>query len=125
MRACRLQNFITACLVSVSLAMLRPAQAQASTEAEQFFTSCVYGTMAGAAIGAASLAFTRRPSQNFGRVAEGASLGLYAGIFLGIYVVSESSSDSARTSSRNLLVYPLLSDKGVEGGALDYAVYHF
>jgi hypothetical protein len=49
--------------------------------------SCTYGVMAGTLVGVASLAFTTQPSENLNRVARGASIGLYAGILLGLYVV--------------------------------------
>ena len=53
----------------------------------EFIMSCTYGVLAGTLVGAASLAFTRLPSENLGTVARGASLGLYVGILLGLYVV--------------------------------------
>lgn len=49
--------------------------------------SCTYGVLAGTLIGAASLAFVDRPSENLNKVARGASIGLYIGILLGAYVV--------------------------------------
>ncbi len=113
------------CALPLGASMVFGPAAQAATPAEQFFTSCAYGTIAGAAVGGASLAFVRRPSQNFSRVAVGASVGLYAGILLGIYVLSDSGSDSRRNSSHDLLVYPLISEKGIDGGALNYAFFHF
>jgi hypothetical protein len=53
----------------------------------EFILSCTYGVLAGTMMGAATLAFTDRPSDHLYRVARGASLGLYAGILLGAYVV--------------------------------------
>jgi hypothetical protein len=53
----------------------------------EFVMSCTYGVMAGTLVGAASLAFTSQPSDNLNRVARGASIGLYAGILLGLYVI--------------------------------------
>lgn len=49
--------------------------------------SCTYGVLAGTLVGAASLAFVDKPGDNLQRVARGASLGLYAGIALGVYTV--------------------------------------
>lgn len=54
---------------------------------KEFVRSCTYGVLAGTLVGAATLAFTEQPGENINRVARGASLGLYAGILLGIYVV--------------------------------------
>lgn len=47
----------------------------------------MYGVLAGTLVGAASLAFTEDPGNNLNHVARGASLGLYTGILLGLYVV--------------------------------------
>lgn len=49
--------------------------------------SCTYGVLAGTMIGAASLAFSNKPGDNLNNIARGASIGLYAGILLGLYVV--------------------------------------
>ncbi len=53
----------------------------------EFVMSCTYGVLAGSLVGAASLAFTSQPGDSLYRVARGASLGLYTGILLGLYVV--------------------------------------
>lgn len=61
----------------------------------EFLLSCVYGTVAGTLVGAASLAFTDKPNKNLNRVARGASIGLYSGILLGLYVVYGTSEDDS------------------------------
>ncbi len=61
----------------------------------EFLLSCVYGTVAGTLVGAASLAFTDKPNKNLNRVARGASIGLYTGILLGLYVVYGTSEDDS------------------------------
>ena len=53
----------------------------------EFIMSCTYGVLAGTLVGAATLAFTDKPGDNLNRVARGASIGLYSGIVLGVYVV--------------------------------------
>src|SRR5690606_6464838 len=63
------------------------AQAQSNTAMREFIMSCTYGVLAGTLVGAASLAFEDQPGEKLNRVARGASLGLYAGILLGVYVV--------------------------------------
>ena len=60
---------------------------QTNAEMKAFITSSTYGVLAGALVGAATLAFTENPSDHLRNVAKGASLGLYAGILLGVYVV--------------------------------------
>jgi uncharacterized membrane protein YgdD (TMEM256/DUF423 family) len=59
----------------------------ADNPGREFMMSCTYGVLAGTLVGAASLAFTNKPGDNINRLARGASLGLYAGILLGVYVV--------------------------------------
>ena len=53
----------------------------------EFILSCSYGVLAGTLVGAATLAFSDKPGDNLNKVARGASIGLYAGILLGAYVV--------------------------------------
>lgn len=77
-------------LVTPTVAFAAPVDQAGSRE---FLLSCVYGTVAGTLVGAASLAFTDKPNKNLNRVARGASLGLYAGILLGFYVVYGTSED--------------------------------
>ena len=69
-------------------------QAQTASElgyqanpAKEFIMSCTYGVLAGTLVGGALLAFEDQPGDNLNKVARGASLGLYAGILLGLYVV--------------------------------------
>ena len=57
------------------------------SEMRAFVMSCTYGVLAGTLVGAATLAFTENPGDHLRNVAKGASLGLYAGILLGAYVV--------------------------------------
>ncbi len=83
---------------AVSFALLMSLGTPVASAAEpggsrEFMLSCVYGAVAGTLVGAATLAFTDKPNQNLNRVARGASLGLYAGIFLGLYVVYGTSED--------------------------------
>ncbi|MEO0337029.1 MAG: hypothetical protein AAF202_11570 [Pseudomonadota bacterium] len=55
--------------------------------------SCTYGVLAGTLVGAATLAFEDQPGDNLNKVARGASIGLYTGILLGLYVVYGVSAD--------------------------------
>lgn len=66
---------------------LQDPQAQQGNPTREFVMSCTYGVLAGTLVGTASLAFTSKPSDSLNRVARGASLGLYTGILLGLYVV--------------------------------------
>lgn len=75
----------------LALHLASPAAAQVPNQNSQamreFILSCSYGVMAGTLVGAATLAFSDRPGSNLNRVARGASIGLYAGILLGVFVV--------------------------------------
>ena len=98
-----------------------------------FMLSATYGTLAGTLVGAASLAFSERPGENLNQVARGASLGLYVGILLGLYVVYGSSGpaddDTAGVvllkPAPDLFVAPVFSDRGVAGAQANYTFLRF
>lgn len=98
--------------------------------------STTYGVLAGTLVGAASLSFTNKPGDKLYRIARGASLGLYAGIILGWYVTSlndegatyqeeEEDNDYGLMKEPTLQIYPLISDRGFDGGAFKYSVLSF
>lgn len=62
---------------------------------QEFVRSCTYGMIAGALVGTASLAFSEDPSSNLNPIARGASLGLYAGIGIGLYQVNRPNKDNS------------------------------
>ena len=111
--------------------------AQAS-RVKEIVTSATYGVMAGSLVGAAALAFTNQPGDNLQMVARGASLGLYLGIALGLYVAYwvpgldstdplnpmpiPTEDDSPYNEGESMddyslvpKVYPLISDRGQVG----------
>lgn len=73
-------------IIAFGLALATPS-ARADTASKEFVMSCTYGVLAGTLVGAAMLAFTDQPGENLSKVARGASIGLYTGILLGLYVV--------------------------------------
>ncbi len=79
--------FLSALFVVTLFSEKSSAQGYSADPQKEFIMSCTYGVLAGTLIGAASLAFVDRPSENLNKVARGASIGLYAGILLGAYVV--------------------------------------
>ncbi len=98
------------------------AQGSQNSQGREFIMSCTYGVMAGTLVGAASLAFTSKPGNNLNRVARGASLGLYTGILLGIYVVYivpglESESDEDPVAMVPLTIEPTLNAQANPDGA--------
>ncbi|MCB0378156.1 MAG: hypothetical protein KDD33_06665 [Bdellovibrionales bacterium] len=118
--------------------------AEASRE---FLLSCTYGVLAGALVGAATLAVEDNPDEKIHRVARGASLGLYTGILLGLYVVyvvpaqmqrmeeeqleeveSVEPDDYARSSiiqPPRFTVYPVVEQNRVTGAAVNLNVLRF
>lgn len=77
--------FSFAVIICLSLSIITPQRAQAEipAKARAFLTIAGYGTAGGALLGAASLAF----GTSTRAIAQGASLGLYAGLIFGTYVL--------------------------------------
>lgn len=119
----------TLCLV-LSFATVRARAAEANTGRE-FIMSCTYGVLAGTLVGAASLAFTKRPGDNLNNVARGASLGLYTGILLGLYVVyvvpgMQAQDDQDPMANVPVLVSPVLTAQNhIDGVKADWTVLRF
>lgn len=125
------RTFFVAISAILTFAAGMPAQAAENpNQAREFIMSCTYGVMAGTLVGAASLAFVDRPGENLQRVARGASLGLYTGIFLGWYTVyylpkqlqreEEERLDPDRQSrfGHDFSVYPIVADANTYGVGL-------
>lgn len=120
----------------VAFAMLiswpRPSLA-ADNASREFVMSCTYGVLAGTLVGAASLAFTSKPGESLQRVARGASLGLYAGILLGLYVVYvipsmetvEDEDPLARLDQFSFRLSPTLHENKLDGFVGEWTVYRF
>lgn len=71
----------------ITLSFVTPQKSQAAlmdAKGKAFLIICTYGTVGGALLGFASLAF----GANSRAIAQGASLGLYAGIGFGSYVIA-------------------------------------
>ncbi len=129
-------------LVSVALIFCGQktvAQTSERGSSKEFVMSCTYGVLAGTLVGAAMLAFTDQPGENLSKVARGASLGLYTGILLGLYVVygvsdeeeepdmanGPSASWKLKTSSLKWALAPAFNQKGIDGAALTGEVLNF
>jgi hypothetical protein len=98
------------------------AQGRQNSQGREFLMSCTYGVLAGTLVGAASLAFTDKPSENLNHVARGASIGLYTGILLGIYVVyvvpaMESEPEEDPIVRMPLIIEPTLNAQANPDGA--------
>lgn len=79
------KSFCTLLVVLFTLTMIKPNEARAEipVKAKAFMTISGYGAASGAMLGAASMAF----GNSSRAIAQGASLGLYAGILFGTYVL--------------------------------------
>jgi hypothetical protein len=109
-----------------------------AAELRDFLMSCAYGTAAGALVGLATLAFSEDPSKNFSNVAKGASLGLYAGIGMGLYMIYGDGSSLGTTamnystqdtlkqmSAPKLALIPEWKDSKVDGLRLQVQIAQF
>ncbi len=115
----KMTRFLVVCSV---FSALMSAPAHADTELREFMMSCHLRSFGRHFVGAASLAFTDKPGENLNRVARGASIGLYAGILLGLYVVYVVPSQMQRDQDEyapqvqfRFNVYPLIGERKVEG----------
>lgn len=125
-------RLILAAIVGISLSA-SPAHAAAPNQQEgnagrEFIMSCTYGVLAGTLVGAASLAFTKKPGDNLNKVARGASLGLYTGILLGLYVVYVVPSMQGGEDPEQLgfLVQPMFTAQNhLDGVKADWTVLRF
>lgn len=97
-------------------------QAEQVGPSKEFITSVTYGVLAGTLVGVASLAFTTNPGENLNKIARGASLGLYLGIALGLFVVY---GDSEEGSTEAVGLFPVLGDHGLEGAGAQLVIGSF
>ena len=121
-------------LVFLIFGLMFPQRARAD-ELRQLIMSSAYGVLAGTLVGAATLAFTERPGDNLRNIARGASLGLYTGILLGLYVIyvvpeggeEEPEGDVYPSPESNIPnVYPILGDNNsIEGAGVTMRVFSF
>jgi hypothetical protein len=109
-----MKNFSSLVLALIlSLSVLMPGKTQAAVEvpvkAKAFLTVSAYGAAGGALLGAASMAF----GGNTRSIAQGASLGLYAGILFGTYVLI--SHHNKRLGDYDDKASPYKDENGVYG----------
>lgn len=103
-----MKKLFSALLILITVSILSPnkAQAQIPVKAKAFLTIVGYGTAGGALLGAASMAF----GTSTRAVAQGASLGLYAGILFGTYVLVSHAQGRQGTYSDDSSPYKESSD---------------
>ncbi|MEZ4872609.1 MAG: hypothetical protein R2827_10330 [Bdellovibrionales bacterium] len=113
------------------------SQIVGATPTRDFIKACTYGVLTGTLVGAASLAFEDQPGENLQQVARGASLGLYLGIGLGLYILygvdddtnpEEELLEEFQQESRNVprfYFHPIISQNKVDGWGAQVNVMTF
>lgn len=98
----------------ISFALIFPSQKAHALDpkAKAFLVVCGYGTVGGALLGFASLAF----GTNSRAVAQGASLGLYTGIIFGAYVLTSYPGQGQSEPQPEMDTYPTYPDPYAPGG---------
>lgn len=118
------KTFCTFLMLLFTFTMVKPneAHAQIPVKAKAFLTIVGYGTAGGAILGAASTAF----GTSSRAISQGASLGLYAGIIFGTYVLVSHHNKRYGNYDDNSSPYQesndIYSDEyqdGGEGGSSD------
>ena len=85
-------------LIFIALAItIQAPRARADEDIKKFLRTCTYGVVAGALVGAASLAFAEDPGSNLNPIARGASFGLYGGIIVGLINMNSASESEVPT----------------------------
>jgi len=103
-------------ILMVALPSLSRAEAM-----RDFFINCGYGTLAGAALGALTVAVSENPGEKSMNIARGASLGLYAGIGYGLYQSQQPAADQ----QVHIWLEPMLMDRKAEGALLRWTSLRF
>ncbi len=120
-------------VVAAIMATLLISSQVKAEPAKEFLMSCIYGTLAGTVVGAASLATADKPSDKLQRIARGASLGLYAGILLGLYVVYAVPDENeqldevlSQDAALKPMFYPIINeDMKFEGAGVNMTLLNF
>lgn len=110
-------------LILVALIFLLQSQIAEAQNLRNFLKSCAWGTLGGATLGVVSLAFTDKPSESWGNVAKGASLGLYAGIAYGVYQLNKEPESTS--SASDYVVVPVWQQGRIEGVQVAATVWQF
>lgn len=98
---CKSLKFKAMTVILFSFLYLSDASAR---DLKSFLKYCGYGTVVGAGVGLASLVFEKKPNESYGNIARGASLGLYAGIALGLLY------EEKKESAEDLVLFPLIDN---------------
>lgn len=116
-------NSSVALLLIISF-MMMPTKAKAS-EMRTFLLSCAYGTVIGAAVGLATVAISDDPGSKSQNIARGASIGLYAGIGLGIYLNYRHNNQAGSQDFTMTKMSPVWLQADSHQGQVDGASLHW
>ncbi len=107
--------------LSLIVLIMMLVQTVQSAELKDFLMSCAYGTGGGALIGAASIAFQDEPGGHTGNIARGASLGLYAGIGMGLYLMYGYQEPT----SYSWFILPIENQNKLDGAQILWSAVRF
>ncbi|UOF01923.1 hypothetical protein [Bdellovibrio reynosensis] len=107
----------------IALLILIFAQTGHAQGLKTFLKSCGWGTVIGATAGVVSLAFTDKPSESWGNVSKGASLGLYAGIGYGLY--NANSQPAVTHQEPDFAIIPSFEDGKLQGVSVTSTLFNF
>ena len=110
------------------IAILVFSQIGQAADFNRFLKSCGIGAMIGAGVGLASLAIENKPSDHYANIPRGASLGLYAGIAYGAYLVAPRPVNQMHQDiefGSDTLIVPTFAQNKVDGLSLQSNIYNF
>ncbi len=113
-------------LLLVSLLVL--GQSTQAGDFTRFIKACGFGALIGAGVGVASLAAENKPSEHYANIPRGASLGLYAGIAYGAYLVAPQPKSQMRQDiefGSATMIVPTFAQNKVDGISVSSSVYNF
>lgn len=112
---------------TILLMSLFSSQGFAASKMSTFLKSCAYGTLGGAVIGLGTLAVSENPGGKMSNVARGASLGLYAGIAYGFYVLNKKNEPVTDVELGENFIYfePLAANQKIEGAQINWVPLSF
>lgn len=102
--------------------LLFQAQVVFAKDLRGFLINCAWGTLGGAAAGVVSLAVVDKPSESWGNVAKGASLGLYAGIAYGLIQLNKESTTEGQA---DFAIFPEVKHGQISGVQMAATVVRF
>ncbi len=95
---------------------------------KDFLKACGIGALIGAGVGVISLAAENKPSEHYGNMTRGASLGLYAGVAYGAYLMAPRPPSQMRQDmdyGLGPVITPTFAANKVDGFEVSSSVYRF